>query len=194
MSVVFIGGSRHLGRLNNSIREKLHELVERHLPIVIGDANGADKAVQSQLSEWNYPAVTVHFTGLKPRNNVGHWPTQRTDAPPSARGAAFYAAKDRTMAHQASYGLMIWDGESTGTLANVEHLLRDKKPVALYVSKLRKFVSLRALEDLAGVPLPPSEAARLSRILTSTSQSELPLASPQIEPSEARTGYSHHHR
>jgi hypothetical protein len=46
---VFIGGSRHITRLEAVGRRRLDRIVEKGLPVVIGDANGADKAVQRYL-------------------------------------------------------------------------------------------------------------------------------------------------
>jgi hypothetical protein len=36
-----------------------------------------------------------------------------------ARGFAYYATKDQVMVDDAEYGLMLWDGESKGTLNSV---------------------------------------------------------------------------
>ena len=47
---VFVGGSRHVSRLNERVRERLDKIIQKRLPILIGDASGADKAVQ-QLRE-----------------------------------------------------------------------------------------------------------------------------------------------
>ena len=46
MTSVFIGGSRAVSRLNDTIREQLDNLIARGRQILIGDANGADRAVQ----------------------------------------------------------------------------------------------------------------------------------------------------
>lgn len=139
MKTVFIGGSRKLSRLNEQIRSKLAEITERGFHILVGDANGADRAVQAQLRDWGYSRVTVFFVGGAPRNNEGAWPTERVAPPSSARGADYYGAKDVVMARNAEAGFMIWDGKSKGTLANVRNLVREHKPVAVYVSQQRRF-------------------------------------------------------
>jgi hypothetical protein len=151
MKRVFLGGSRKVSRLNDIIRRRLEQLTERRLQIVIGDANGADRAIQRQLAEWAYPNVEVFFVGPAPRNNVGHWPTRQIPTPRGVKGFEFYAIKDREMAEEADGGLMLWDGESRGTLANIENLLREKKPVVLYVSPAHRFLALTSLVDLAQV-------------------------------------------
>lgn len=148
MKSVFLGGSRKISRLNDQIRSKLSDLVERGFHIYVGDANGADRAMQALLHSWQYPQVTVFFVGTSPRNNEGGWPTERICAPPGARGADYYAAKDVVMAQRADAGLMLWDGESKGTLANVRNLVRSAKPVSVYLSKLRRFKNVLSEADL----------------------------------------------
>ena len=149
MKAVFLGGSRRISRLNPAIRSRLEELVSRDMQILIGDANGADRAMQRQLADWAYGNVVVFFVGSAPRNNEGRWSTHRIPVPGGAKGFEYYAAKDRAMAREADCGLMLWDGESRGTLTNVEALVRDGKPVALYLSRFHRFVSVRTPEDLS---------------------------------------------
>ena len=148
---VFLGGSRKVSRLNDAIRKRLEEIVRREMHVVIGDANGADRAMQVQLAEWRYPHVTVYHVGNAPRNNEGVWPTARIETPRGAKGFDFYAVKDRAMANDADCGLMLWDGSSRGTLANVESLVRSGKPVAVYTSPNRRFANVRSVSDLASL-------------------------------------------
>ena len=153
MSRVFLAGSRKITRLPTAVRTRLEEIVRRAMEVVVGDANGSDRALQAQLAEWNYPRVTVFHVGRAPRNNVGDWPTRRIETAAGAKGFDFYAAKDRAMAQEADCGLMLWDGVSRGTLTNVADLVEHGKPVAIYVSPLQRCVSLRTpaeLEALAG--------------------------------------------
>ncbi|HEY3656229.1 MAG TPA: hypothetical protein VGL34_14780 [Steroidobacteraceae bacterium] len=141
MTKVFVGGSRRISRLNAEIRNRLDRVVDAGFKIIVGDANGADKAVQIYLQSKCYDAVEVFCAGHACRNNVGNWPTRKVAAD-KLRGFDFYAEKDRVMADEASYGLMIWDGESIGTLMNVVRLLGKKKPAAVFVSKAKEFVDL----------------------------------------------------
>jgi len=59
MTTVFIGGSRAISRLNKTIRQQLDELIAKNCEFYIGDANGADRAVQQYLEEKHYRNVTV---------------------------------------------------------------------------------------------------------------------------------------
>ena len=173
MKTVFIGGSRRISRLNDQIRSKLAEIVDRRLQMLIGDANGADRAVQAQLAEWHYSHVTIYFVGLKPRNNKGDWPLLRVETPKGVKGFEFYSMKDKQMAREADCGLMLWDGESRGTLANVINLVSEDKPVAVYVSKQRRFVNVRTPADVGRL------AAGGTHDDPEALQSELPLGVPQ---------------
>lgn len=147
MIPVFIGGSRAISRLNATIREKLDALMERGHPILVGDANGADKAVQTYLSDRAYCNVTV-FCTESCRNNIGGWPVRVIRSDRNVRDYAFYAAKDRAMASEAGCGIMLWDGMSRGTLENVIEILRMGRKVLVYASPTRAFKKLETEADL----------------------------------------------
>jgi hypothetical protein len=140
---VFIGGSRKLSRLNPATAARLDRLMEAGLSVLIGDAIGADKAVQSYLWSQGYKLVEVFCTGPSCRNNVGNWPVRHVASGTHAKGRAFYMEKDKIMAREASVGLMLWDGQSPGTLLNVWRLIRAGKCAVIYVSPRRKFMELR---------------------------------------------------
>lgn len=148
MTKVFIGGSRKVGRLNADVRSRVDTIIEKRLPVIVGDANGVDKAVQAYLETKGYDLVEVFCTEGKCRNNVGHWPVRPISAGGQRRGFGFFAAKDRAMAEEATVGLMIWDGKSVGTLMNMMRLLREKKKVVVYVAPKAGFEHLEGENDL----------------------------------------------
>ena len=148
MTSVFIGGSRAVSRLNAPIRQQLDNLIERKCTILVGDANGADKAVQSYLADHNYTDVVVYCMD-ECRNNLGQWQTRPQTSPNgSNRDFEYYSTKDRAMARDAKCGVMLWDGKSRGTLTNVVNLLSDRKAVLLYFSPKRVFHKLSTMDDL----------------------------------------------
>jgi len=149
MTKVFIAGSRRLSRLNADVKRRLDTMIEKHFTILVGDANGADKAVQGHLAEKDYRNVIVHCMESHCRNNVAGWPTRDVPAPPGARGFAYYAAKDQVMVDEADYGLMLWDGESKGTLNSVVNMIRRNKPVVVYLAPKKLFENLRSESELA---------------------------------------------
>lgn len=138
MNTIFIGGSRHVSRLSAQAKERLNNVISNGHQVVVGDASGADKAVQKHLLEAKYEKVTVFCSGDHPRNNLGQWQTHNVTPPKNAKGFQFYAAKDREMAQAADFGLMIWDGKSPGTVLNVLRLVRaDKIAVIINVPDQR---------------------------------------------------------
>ena len=147
MTTVFIGGSRRISHLAPQVERRLDRIVEKKLLVLIGDANGADKAVQRYLHSKHYENVEVFCTGEVCRNNVGNWKLRRVASEASERNFDFYAAKDRLMSHQATVGLMIWDGKSVGTLLNVRRLLGKQKKVVVYDAPQARFWELKAQSE-----------------------------------------------
>ena len=147
MNTVFIGGSRRVSRLPVAARDRVDNVIEKGLAVSVGDANGADKAVQKHLADARYDRVTVYCSGDSCRNNVGRWQTRHVKASGRKKDFQFYAEKDREMAGAAEFGLMIWDGKSPGTVLNVLRLVRaSKKAVLINVPEQRE-VTFRSKDD-----------------------------------------------
>ena len=143
---VFIGGSRAVSKLNTVIRERLDDLMKRDCTILVGDANGADKAVQQYFADRQYPNVVV-FCMERCRNNVGGWPARSVEPPPGARGFSYYSAKDLAMSQEAGCGLMLWDGKSKGTLQNILNLMNAGKRTLVYFTPTNEFYVLATDAD-----------------------------------------------
>ncbi len=148
MSKVFFGGSRKLGRLNSAIRSRLRNIIANGHTVLIGDANGIDKAVQTFFAEEDYKNVVVFCMDGEYRNNVGGWRVHAVDSRGRKKDFAYFAMKDAEMSVQADYGFMVWDGESKGTLNNVLNLLQQGKLVLLYHSPSREFLQIRSAREL----------------------------------------------
>jgi len=164
-STVFVAGSRQISRLPSEVRSRLDTMIEKGFQILVGDANGADKAFQRYLADKSYPNVLVHCMKDHCRNNVGNWPTREIDAPRGARGFDYYSLKDRAMAEAAEYGLMLWDGKSKGTVNNVVNLSRGHKPVVVYVAPTREFRTVKSTEDLKSL-LAQGDSDSVERIVS----------------------------
>jgi hypothetical protein len=149
--IIFVAGSRHISRLPSEVKKRIDTMREKRSQILVGDANGADKALQQYLADKDYPNVLVHCMERHCRNNIGHWPTREVAAPKGARGFDFYSTKDRAMADAAEYGLMLWDGKSKGTINNVVNLSRNRKPVVVYIALTKQFLTVKVLNDLKQV-------------------------------------------
>ena len=148
MTKVFIAGSRHLSRLTADVQRRIDTIIDKGFAILVGDANGADKAVQRYLADKEYDNVIVHCMAEHCRNNVASWPTREVTAPKGARGFTYYATKDQAMVDAAAYGLMLWDGESKGTLNSVINMVRQDKPVVVYLAPKKTFQNVRSADDV----------------------------------------------
>ena len=51
------------------------------------------------------------------------------------------------MTSEATFGLMIWDGKSIGTLLNVWRLLNNNKKVVVYATPKKQFCELRDFRE-----------------------------------------------
>jgi hypothetical protein len=164
-STVFVAGSRQISRLPTEVKARLDTMIEKGFQILVGDANGADKAVQRYFADKAYPNVLVHCMKDHCRNNVGNWPTRQVAAPRGAKGFDYYSLKDGAMAEAAEYGLMLWDGKSKGTVNNVVNLSRDHKPVVVYVAPTRQFRTIKTFDDLKAL-LAQGDSDSVGRIVS----------------------------
>ena len=148
MQSVFVAGSRALSRLNPQVKERLDNIVKQNFTVLVGDANGADKAVQRYFAGRDYQHVVVYCMDVC-RNNIGKWPTHaETTSADLAHDRHYYGIKDLAMAKDASCGFMIWDGISKGTLTNVINLVKAEKKVLVYHSPKKRFFTVRTTGDL----------------------------------------------
>ncbi len=147
MTTVFLSGSRRLNRTNESIQEWIKNIVDQGYQIVVGDANGADKALQKVLAEIHYSKVVVYCSGQKCRNNIGHWETRQITVDTHLKGREFYTQKDKAMAVEADYGFVLWDGKSAGSISNVFELLKRNKKAVVYFAPEKRFFTVSSLND-----------------------------------------------
>jgi len=165
MKKVFVGGSRRISRLNDMLRKRLDQIVDKNLHVLLGDANGADKAVQGYLAERGYRNVQIFCSAGDCRNNLGPWEVKSIKPPHGRRDFEFFTAKDAAMAEEADVGLMLWDGESSGTVVNAARLIATGKPVVVYVAPEKKFLTVKSQSDLESLlsPCPAEIRHRIDR-------------------------------
>ena len=144
LSSVFIGGSLSIRELPKEVCQRLDRIIEQRLPVLIGDAPGADAAVQKYLNSKNFDHVRVFCSGRRPRNNIGGWPVESLKL--DGQGFAFHSAKDRVMAIRTRYGFMIWDRKSQGTLLNVYRLTGYGKACVVWLQPEQRFLTIRSVE------------------------------------------------
>lgn len=151
MKKVFIGGSRKIADLNGEIRYRLDTIMSKQLAVLVGDAPGADKAVQSYLADHHYPNVEVFCSEGKCRNNIADWHVRVVKLSRAVKGFEYFTAKDAAMAREADVGLMLWDGESAGTIVNTARLVAAGKPVVIYLDARHEFTTVRRPDELRSI-------------------------------------------
>lgn len=149
MSKVFFGGSRKMGRLSQAVRERTDNIIANGYLILLGDANGADKAMQTYLAEKNYRNVLVFCMGEVCRNNIGKWKTQNVHSSRNKKDFNYYSTKDVVMSDEGDYGFMLWDGKSKGTLNNILNLCERNKKVLVYFSPTKSFYTVKDRQDVS---------------------------------------------
>lgn len=124
---VFISGSIKIKEIPVCAIQKIDNIITRNLQVIIGDAKGIDSLVQKYLLMKSYHNVMVYYAGDKLRNNFGDWPTKQMQSNNNEKGRDLFTLKDIQMAEDADFGLMIWDGESKGTLSNIKEMKERNK-------------------------------------------------------------------
>ena len=151
MTTVFLSGSRKISRLNGMIRERLQRMIDQRFGVVVGDANGADKALQTFLADQRYDKIEVFCTNGDCRNNVGNWPVRSIHADRKLKGRAFYTVKDRQMADEADYGLVLWDGKRAGAANNIRQLGKGGRKAVVYYAPEKRFANVATMTDVDGL-------------------------------------------
>jgi len=151
MITVFFGGSRRMSRLSQAVRERVENILSSGHLILVGDANGGDKAMQQYLAEKNYRNVVVFCMGDMCRNNIGSWKIRNIHSDRSKKDFDYYSTKDLIMSDETDYGFMMWDGKSKGTLNNILNLCDRNKKVLVYFSITRAFHAVKNFDDVSNL-------------------------------------------
>ena len=145
---VFIAGPRAVNSLNKDITDVLSRIIEKHLTVLVGDADGVDKMVQKYFAESKYQNVYIYACNGKARNNIGNWTVKNVEVPSTVKGFDFYSRKDVQMAQDADNGFMIWNGQSKGTLNNIINLTSQSKKTMIYLIPTEKIHCTDNLSDV----------------------------------------------
>ncbi|HEX7688859.1 MAG TPA: hypothetical protein VF453_14190 [Burkholderiaceae bacterium] len=160
MTIVFIAGSIAIKTLAPQVLERIDNVVSSRLSVIVGDADGADTAIQTYLAASGAADVTVYCSGTSARNNVGGWPLRPVETKHRPGSRAFFTAKDVEMARSADFGLMIWDSKSTGTLSNVVELLGRGRKSVVFIEKEKSFLNVGSVDQLEQLVAHMTSSAR----------------------------------
>ena len=126
MRTVFVCGSMSILKLSEEAKEVLSAFNTEDTNFIVGDCSGEDYLIQQYLASIDAD-VTVYFSGDKPRYK---WDTTakqlQVPVPKYIKGRGFYTCKDEQMCEDATNLIAIWDGESMGTLRNLQWFDKNK--------------------------------------------------------------------
>ena len=145
---VFIAGARKISKLNKNVFKKLQNILNSGFDVLVGDANGVDKAIQQYFSDNAYNNVYVYATNGIARNNIGRWQIVNVETKQQRKDFSFYTIKDKKMASDCHFGFMIWNGESKGTLNNMVNLTILDKKVLVYFAPENIFYMINSYNGL----------------------------------------------
>jgi len=173
-----MGGSRAIATLDTEVLERIRQVTRDGHMVLVGDAPGVDDAIQRLLADDRYDNVRVFVSAGQCRRNHGKWPVEEVTVPTSRRDRRFHMAKDLEMSKQADEGLMVWDGISLGTFANVVELAERRAPVTLFLAPAHEVRFIDTTADVRSLldELPQETARTLDQRLGVRKR----LGSPQL--------------
>jgi len=146
---IVLGGSRHIEKIPTEVLELISDYVGKKYNFLIGDAPGSDSAFQYFFAQEKYQKVKIFSSAGYIRNNIGSWDWELIDSGLKSKSNAVHAFKDRHMCKLSSFGIMIWDCQSAGTLSNVIDLVSQGKNCFIWVapdSDLYQFDNQKSLK------------------------------------------------
>lgn len=132
---IFIGGSKEIGALPYRMKKILYSIVKQSHEVLIGDCYGTDLTVQQYLNKMKYQNVTVYTACKKARNNIGNW--KEISVETDKTGFEAHRQKDSLMVEICDFSIMLWNGKSKGTYANIRELEDIGKKVILIICSPR---------------------------------------------------------
>lgn len=140
---IFLGGSKIVNELSIEIKNKLIDYMNLGYDFLIGDCIGSDFLMQKFLAENGYKNVTVYYSGERTRVNLGSWQEKRIFANRYNQGYELFKRKDEQMAADCDEAFMILQGETRGTMANIERTCKMQK-VCTVAMKTKRGYDIRS--------------------------------------------------
>ncbi|HEY4538028.1 MAG TPA: hypothetical protein VIG45_06195 [Erysipelothrix sp.] len=139
---VFISGSISVKKLPISVMASLQKMIDNQLEILVGDASGIDELVQHFFAQQQYYNVTVYSITHKPRiKRSSNFKSQYIEVvTESSRERERQRDKDAAMTNDSDYSLVIWDGFSKGSYANILRSIQQGKSARVYLSGIQEFL------------------------------------------------------
>ncbi|RTZ92326.1 MAG: hypothetical protein DSY91_03820 [Deltaproteobacteria bacterium] len=139
---VFISGSISIKNLPAEVCRSMDRIMDQGMRILVGDARGVDSLVQQYCLSRGYFDVTIYTISDPPRNIASErFGVRKIDVPDSLKNRRNRQAfKDRAMTEASDFSLVVWDGKSKGSYANIARALEQGKKVKVYLVPEERFL------------------------------------------------------
>jgi len=135
---VFISGSISIKRLPKEALKSIDKIISKKSEILVGDARGVDSLVQEYCDSRGYHNVTVYSIYDIPRNKISDkFKFKKIGMDKSVRRkreSERQQAKDQAMTRDCDYCLVIWNGRSKGSYANILRAKELKKGLKVVIN------------------------------------------------------------
>ncbi len=142
MKKVFISGSISIKELPLLVKESIEKIINNNLEIVVGDAKGVDSLVQDFCSKKQYYNVTIYTIEELPRfiaNSNFHIKKINVSNDIKSKRKR-QQEKDEQMTLDSDYSLVVWDGKSKGSYANILRAIEKGKKIKVYLIEINNFL------------------------------------------------------
>ena len=124
-----------LDDIPDGVKREIDKIVKSNAKIIVGDAPGADTAIQKYLDNLDYKNVKVYTADPEVRNNVGKWEVEKIGADGLTDDRDIRLQKDIAMTKAATRALAISpddDRPDSAMSKNIDRLNKQSTPVRRY--------------------------------------------------------------
>jgi len=139
---VFISGSISIKKLPNKVKESILKIIDKNLEILVGDANGIDSLIQDFCKEKQYFNVIVYTIEFLPRYKADEkFNIIKVNVSKDIKkDRQRQQEKDKQMTLDSNYSLVIWDGKSKGSYANIIRAIDNNQKAKVYLTEINDFL------------------------------------------------------
>lgn len=138
---VFISGSITIKKLPDCVKASIDSICKGGIEILVGDADGIDTMVQDYCKKIGYSSVVVYSIYESPRYKASGFKSKFIDVQSdSKKERERQKEKDAAMTLDSNYSLVVWDGVSKGSYANILRALENDKKVRVYFKEVGSYL------------------------------------------------------
>jgi len=140
---VFISGSIAIKTLPTQVKNSVLKIMDQNMTILVGDASGIDTLIQDLCDTQNYTNLIVYTITPLPRylstkSSSFKYIFVDSDIKKERERQTY---KDKAMSEDSTFSLVIWDGYSKGSYANIRRAFEQNKKVKVFYSEINDFIS-----------------------------------------------------